>query len=774
MRLAFNWIDQAPKVLLVHNDEATLDRWRDALLDCSVRTAGDLAELEASVESRIPDVVVGLWNKDLIEQLRVRWPRIRFIHFGERLSNAVLDAIAQGHEVFHVGHIDELEDKVFAVAKPRRMMARQAAQDLKVAWRGAPHRFDVVDVSSNGLSLMTQPKDDLSRMQPGTVLEHLEITRNNKTALSHVSAVVRRIEVRENAYLIGAELLQPFNPRQVPPRVITDRALCAGLVQNAVKSGALFLIDPDNGHLLQPANGSLDPDGVELTLELFGHGFKMFDIVEAAFELSGGAYRFRATVCQDHPLKLRMPASLEETRRRATPRWRPTSRLSVTLFSPLLETYLERPLYDLSATGLSFEVGATDVLPQGMHFDRIELKLERETLVVKGRVRNLARGPSADRCGVQLEAVDEEERTHLSDFIVHARCPGLENGRTTPFDELCEFFRKAGFLYPEKEVILAPLMPTIREVHGAITARPNSIARSVQIRHEGTLAGYCAGLQAYRTTWMFHHLAALPGFAAGGLLSIGVVEHLMQSVEYDYFRMWFFEDASFPRRLFGGFARKVADADQSFLRFYSHFHVPVDRRFATGQEGIETGEATDDELFEVERHFIKHELPLAVRAEDLTASGLRMNAVRTAYQQEGVERRRQAISARRDGRLLGFVLAEVSSPGLNLSEAMSSFRIFVTPAGQDSKADVRRALLDPALELYGSEGRIVGRCLFDPGEVPEYEALGIQVDKGRSICWTAHRAQLPAFNVHMRTIFSRLAARQKRAAGEKPTPGDAS
>jgi hypothetical protein len=768
MRLRLNWIDQAPRVLLVHPDASTLDSWRGAFLDCAIETTTDAGQLEVNVELHAPDVVIGQWNNTIVERLRTRWPTIRFIHFGGGLSTSVLEAISQGQEIFHVERLEDLESKVFAVAKPRRRSSRRLATNLHVTWPGAPHRFQVADISSEGLSFLTLPGDDLSRLQPGTELGPIEVGHEARIALSHVSARIRRIEVREPAYLIGCEVYRTRQTPQTPLRVISDPALCAGLLHNAVHSGVLFLTEPATGDLVQPIDGALDPDRRELAIELVHHAFKLFDIIDGQFELSGGSYRFRAVVRSEYPLKLTIPTALEETRQRATSRWRPKRhRLGVRLGSPLFPEPLVRNLHDLSVNGLSFDITAQDVFPPGMHFDRIELELGSETVVVQGRVRSLARGPETARCGVELEGLDDTKRSYLADFIVRARYPGVENGRTTTFDELWGFFREAGFLYPEKEAILAPLMPEVRRAFVAINARPNAISSSVAIRQEGTLVGYCAGLQAYRTTWMFHHLAALPGNAAGALLSMGTVEHLMQSVEFEYFRMWFFAEASFPRRIFGSFARKVGDASQSLLRYYAHFHVPVDRRFVSNAKGIETSEATDDELFAIERNFIRTDHPIAVRAEDLTASGLRLDAVSQAYRREGVGRRRHVIAARRGGEVLGVALAELSSPGLNLSEAMSSFRVFVLPVGQVVKADVRRALIDAALALYASAGRVVGRCLIDPNEAKDFEALGIELDKGRSICWTGHRVQLPPFIEHMRNLFTRLAVRRQRIGALK-------
>ncbi len=765
------WQSQAPRVLLFHPDTETLERWREGLGNCVVETSTDATQLEGA--SKRPDVVIGRWQEKLMERLRARWPAIRFIHFGDGLSPSVLDAIAQGHEVFHVEHTDDLEDKVFEVVRPRRSDSRRKMHGLQISWDGGPRRFEVVDISTRGLSFIAQPGDDLARLQPGTTLDQIQITSDDRPALSEVSASIRRVDVHDSGYLIGCELQPMFHAPHAPPRVVKDRALCAGLLHSAARSGVISLIEPDTGHLLQSFGGAVDLDRTELTIDLIGHPFKLFDVIDGTFELAGGAYRFRAAVCGEHPLKLRVPAFLEETRQRATRRWHPRrAQLTATMSSPLLASPIHRTVYDLSVAGLSFEATARDVLPLGMHFDRIEITLGTVTLQLRGRILNLALSGNTPRYGVKLEDLDEFERNYLADFIVRARYPGVENGREISFAELWQFFRDSGFVYPEKEAVLAPLMPKVREVYGALNARPHSISRSVAIRKDDQLVGYCAGLQAYHGTWMFHHLAALPGNASGAVLSMGVVEQLMQSVEYNYFRMWFFADASFPRRLFGGFARKVAEANESSLRYFAHFHVPVDRRFGGESTNLEVSEATDDELFVVERYFIGHEQPITIHSEDLTARGLRLDAVHQMYRQEGLERRRHVIAARLQGVMVGFALAEASSPGLNLSEALSSFQLFLLPSNEAIREDVHRALLDAALALYGSLGRVVGRCLINPSDAGYFESLGIKLDEGRSICWTARRIQLPPFAEHIRNVFARLAARGQRST--QPTTADAS
>ena len=53
---------------------------------------------------------------------------------------------------------------------------------------------------------------------------------------------------------------------------------------------------------------------------------------------------------------------------------------------------------------------------------------------------------------------------------------------------------------------------------------------------------------------------------------------------------------------------------------------------------------------------------------------------------------------------LGFALVEMSSAGLNLSEALSAFQLFVTDAGHAEDQGVRLALLNAVMPIYRNAG----------------------------------------------------------------------
>ena len=760
-------MDLRPRVLLIHEQRARRQAWRAALTDCDVTEAASVTELRELGVHDI-EVVVCQFDEHLADRVRAVCPAARFIHLDEEVPSAVLEAVWLGHEVCWVDRLSELAAKVASLSRPMRAAPRVAVDALEIVWASGRRSFSLIDVSNDGFSFSVASGDDLERLLPGAMLDDVVISRDGTAVIDGVRAEVRRVDVREQDYRVGCELRVILRaPQQARSRVITDRAQCAGLLMSALRSGTLLLESGRGDGEVHHVEGTVDLAREEFTVPRLGHKYRDYDVVDGCFELQGNAYRFRAVVCNEAGLRLKLPASLEETRQRSSVRFRPSAgQIKASVRSALSPEPLVRTLFDVSTSGLSFEVEAGDVFPIGLRLSAIVIIIGGRILHLSGHVRSLTRSPSGVRCGVELDALDEPSHRLLSDVIVSDRYPTLQDGRTVGFDELCHFFRQTGFLSADKEVALSPVLDEVRRTYESLNTRPSPVSRSVMIRDDHELVGYVAGLRAYRSTWMFHHLAAVRGKQAGALVSQAAIEYLAQEPELEHFRTWFFARATFPTRVFGGFARKVADPRLSDLRRYGHFLLDVDRRFGSG--AIEVHEADDSELITVERYFVARERPLIVRAEELTRGGLRLDVVHRDFMAEGVTRQRRVLIARHGGRTLGFALLEVSSCGLNFSDALSSFRMFLLPEGEAERQQVRCALLDATLPIYAETGRLRARALILPSEAEDYRALGIALDQGESLCWTCHRTQLKAFSEHMRRMFSMLAARRARSGVTLP------
>jgi hypothetical protein len=753
-----------PRVLLLHSSPHTRSSWEVALAACETRHAAAEAELAALLGGWSPEVVVCLYRPELAERMRAHVPGARFIHCDPLLPAGVIEAVWQGHEVAWAERSEELQRKVMELVRPQRSSPRRPAPSgCVVSWQGAARSFELIDLSNDGFAFSVGSGDDLEALVPGTALEALVMRRDGVVAVEGVRAEVRRIEARRDDYRVGCELRAPARPRALRERVIADRAQCAGLLHSALRVGALALDCGRSDGIVDRVEGTVDLANGELALQGPANPPQRFDIVDGHFELAGSSYRFRAAVTQSLPLRIRLPVTIVETQQRSAVRCRPAAALEVQVWSPLSDAPMRRPLFDLATSGLSFDVDPeSDLVPPGLRLYRLELVVGGERLRLSGRVRNLVRVPGGYRCGVALDPLDDGAHRGVTDAIVRERFPMLEDARAVDFDELWSFFRDTGFVDPVKEAILAPVLSQVRTTFAALRSQSSRVARSIIVREEGQIVGHVAGLRAYRRTWMLHHLAAVAGKQAGGLVSQAVMEYLVHDAEFEHVRMWFLAGSRFPVRAFGGFARKVADPQLSDLRRWNHFVVPVERRFDSQPLGFTVREAEDAELALVERHLLSRERPLLVRAEDLTRGGLRLDEIDALFRSEGLQRLRRILVARREGVVLGFALLELSSCGLNLSDATSSFRLFVLPDGEPERGPLLRALLDAVLPLYAQTGRRFARCLLPPPEADDYRALAIDVDEAESLCWTFHRTQFRPFSEHMRRLFALLSKRRAR------------
>ncbi|HEX9100566.1 MAG TPA: PilZ domain-containing protein, partial [Polyangia bacterium] len=645
---------------------------------------------------------------------------------------------------------------------------RHQLDGVRVHWSGDASPGRVHDLSNHGVAFEVADAD-LERLLPGSVLDGLRLSRHGRECLDGVRAVVRHVAPLPTAhrYLVGCAWKPRAAAADATATPIRDRALCAALIKSGLAAGIVIApLDDDardGGGALALVGGRVDVGRGTISAVADGTLVE-HDLVRGHFELGGALYRFTTVVVAASPLTLKLPSVLAEAQQRASARHRPRADepLTVELHSPFDNGPAAQAVVDLSATGLSFFIdGARALYPIGLSLG-VTLRLPDGPLDCVGRVRTLVREGAQLRCGIELGDLEEAEARRLANFVMRLRYPTVDDGSDVGVDELLEFFRATGFLYPEKEELLAPVMPEVRDTFARSYAQPSDVFKAVVAREDGELVGHVSGIRAYRNTWMPTHLAALPTKHVGHLLNLGAADYFLQTADFEYFKIYFHADSKWPARIFGGFARMQRDATQSHLRGYRHVMLSTDAPLGGSPIGIDVLEASPDDLAVVERHFVTREPGLVMRADDLTRQTLQLSELNRSFSELGLYRRRRVLMAMRRNVCVGFALAEVSSAGLNLSEALSAFQIFVTDAGRAEDEAVRRALLNAVLPIYRNAGRGQARGLIAPGEAPVYERLGIPVNEEQWMCWTYHRRLCPRFCDYVDRVFEVLRKRQRR------------
>jgi hypothetical protein len=748
----------------------------ELLSACELIGVRDVAELERQIALVPAAVVVCEWVDRLARTLERAPHSLRVIHYGATLPEGVLEAIGNGHAVSHAPSPGQLMAQLGALHPVRDQVRWHHLAGLTVEVDGASAVYQLIDLSNEGLSFEVDAADDVEPFLPGAVLERLNISYGDQTVLEGVSALVRDVAVAHGgAYRIGCEMGSSSTSarRRSPVRILAGRALAAGLIRAALQTSGIVLQGNHDHSPFHCTSGTIDTSRNEFTVASIRHALQEYDVVRGHFEVGGSLYRFCSSVVAQAPLRIRIPEELEESRQRGSDRYRPAppNEIIAELVSPVSLEPIKRKLYDLSSSGLSLDVDLDrDLFPVGLKLSCITFEVAGSIIRCPGTVKNLARlhGHRQARCGIEFEGFGAAERARLAELLTCAQYRGLHDGAQASFDDLLGFFRRSGYLSPEREQVLAPMMPEVRRTFAALSKRPNRLLKSVVCREGDRIVGHISSVRVYRKTYMIQHLAAALGRQAGLVLSLANAEYLIQNTDFEYIKIWFQSRNRFPSRVFGGFARKLQDPQLCNLKAYAHVTLATDRTRVDDHSDIDVIEASGEELAIVEQHFIGTEAPLLLRSDDLTRRGLNLSEVNAAYRKFGLQRRRRVLLAMHKDVPLGFALVEQSSPGLNLFEALNRFSIHMLPAGAPHDAPARRALLATIQTLYRRGGRTQVSGLLALDEQRQYEAIGIAVDAEQSMCVTTHRTQLRRFFEHMgRLSVPRKSKRSDAAENEQ-------
>jgi hypothetical protein len=775
-----------PKVVLLSPEAQEIDRWSAVLEGADVRAVASLEGLAKALAVLPADVVVAPCDARLLEGIQRCRGDARLVLCGSVLPLGVVDAAGQGYELRHVERESQLRREVYALARPRSLMIRHQLAGLAVRWTGAERALPLLDISNGGFSFRLELDGELEQLLPGTLLCGVEVRRGPALALCADAAVVRYVEQATEPgtqahYRIGCEV-SALERAQAPARSsrFTDGATRAGLLREALRGSGILLQGQgpsgSSGSILC-TSGKVEIESAELAFDAPLSTFEPYDVVRGSFELGGTSYSFVTSAISGLPLRLRLPSAIEGSHRRGSARYRPDGRdpVSVLLTAPLLAGQpLEREVLEISSTGLSFALDpAFDLFPPGMRLSRVELRLPGLTFACSGSVRNLAPlgdGTRGVRCGVSFEGLDAAERDRLADALMRQRYPGLGDGSALPLDELFRFFQETRFLYPEKLAALGPMLPEVRKTFARLHAKPSSVFKSLVYLEDGKPLAHGSSVRVYRRTVVLQHLAGTSRLShrpPPQVLNLGLAEYLAQSIDLEYLKFYFRPDNKWPSRVFGNFARKISDRQLSDLRTFAYFALPTGTELPTDGQ-IRVVEAAPGDLSLVEQYFVANARGLLLRSDDLTRGALPLAELNASFGELGLVRRRTVLLALRGDEPVGFALCEITSPGMNLSELFSSFRIHLLPAAGGAE-DPRRegvwlALAQASLRLYRQNGRPLAVGLFEEGEAAAriLPALG----KKRYTCWTVHRSLCPRFCEYVDRLYEMLTqGRRKREAG---------
>jgi hypothetical protein len=332
----------------------------------------------------------------------------------------------------------------------------------------------------------------------------------------------------------------------------------------------------------------------------------------------------------------------------------------------------------------------------------------------------------------------------------------LEDGCVVTIDELFDLFRAAGYLRGQHESSLARIIDDVRRSFATAYERRSNVFNSIVARKHGALVGHISRVRVFERTWMAQHLVSVPSRHVAHLVVQRSTDLLLEYPRSSFFKAWYQEHKSWPRRVFGEFASKEAGGRGSDLRAFRRVLVDLDAEWPIRAGDCQAVEAGEAGLRLVADALAARVPPLLVESDDLDATRLRLTDLGGAFAAIRLHRSRAVLLAMRNGECLGFALAELGSPGLNLYELLSTFRLHVLPAGEALAQRVRQALLGGVARFYRSAGRREAHGLIACDEATAYQDLGLSVDEGTWNCWTFDYDTLLGFCAHLQQLFERL------------------
>ncbi len=626
----------------------------------------------------------------------------------------------------------------------------------------------LIDISNQGCGFLLSARTASRRLQPGTLLRKLCVRRGNEVVMQNVDASVCNLTVGEPRldgqilYRVGVAFVTPPRTKPNPiERCIAEPLRIWALLRDPRCLASLSLRRFDSAEPFNFTRPEARLLGQGMTAVLSSAAdIVAGDVLRAAFEVVGESYAFVTSVLALTPtadgtiVRFAVPRALRVTRRRRSVRFRPPADhpVLVDVASPFEQSGEWRPVLDLTTSGLAFALrNADEVLPVGTLLPALRLRFsEGDELRCSGRVRVISHLGTIEKCGVEFEEIAQQDQDRLADAIAHTGQPDLRDARGTPFSEIWEFFERSGFVYPDKREGLD--LPGTMRTFERLLSGTNEVYKGTIFVRLGTIHAHVSAIKLYRRTWMLQHLAAQPlgkrPQSVARIMNLALLDYLEQKPEIEWIRVSYRPENRAPARLFTALSRHSPDPALSRTTTWTCMRASA--RMTTsvrssGQSTLTVGPADDDDLQFVENYFLARGDMSLLQQEDLFADDVELSKVSEEYQRVGLLRRREILVARDGPRLAGFALLEHSSPGLNLSELTSAFRVF---SASFSALDPRPSLLAAVRHRYAELGRDSAIALVEERDAPVFLEAGFEPFR-RYAFWTWHRSLYRHFYDHM-------------------------
>lgn len=352
---------------------------------------------------------------------------------------------------------------------------------------------------------------------------------------------------------------------------------------------------------------------------------------------------------------------------------------------PFMKKRFQREIMDISTTGFSIcNKPDESVLMPGMIIPNMSINYAG-ILKLHCKAQVIYRKEEAEqtRFGLTILDMDLTSYNRLNQIINHIH--GSDSGTLNEvnLEELWEFFFDTDFIYPQKYKNIQSFKTQFQEVYRRLYEEAPEIAKHFTYQRNGKIYGHIAMLRAYERTWMVHHHAARP--IGGRPIGLVVLKQLiyylkdlnrLPSANMDYVITYFRPENKFPARVFGGFTKEHDNPSHCSVDQFAYIAYPAEKSFGDLPVGWRLRECTVADVWEFEQFYRNHYGGLfgSIITHNFQQNG---QPVESVFAESGFVRRWKMYVLTHLNYPKAFIVAEKSDIGINLSNLLNGFKIFL-------------------------------------------------------------------------------------------------
>jgi hypothetical protein len=435
------------------------------------------------------------------------------------------------------------------------------------------------------------------------------------------------------------------------------------------------------------------------------------------------------TPTQDQIQRFRAKA-LRNPRRKSSPP------LHAIFEHPFIKKQMQREIFDISTTGFSIcDKSAEVVLIPGMIISDMTITFAG-VLKIRCKAQVIYRKGEDDqvRFGLVILDMDLTNYNHLNQVLNNMQ--GADTGmlNEVDLDALWEFFFDTDFIYPKKYKMIQSSRDNFRDIYRRLYEEESGIAKHFTYQINGRIYGHVSMLRAYERAWMVHHHAARPmgGRPIGLIVLKQLFYYLLDfnrfpSANLDYVIAYYRPENKFPARVFGGFAKDHGNPQHCSLDLFTYLTYPMGKTSKTLPPGWSLWDCSDSDFWEFEQFYRNHSGGLfwSILKQDNRQN---KPSIEEVFAKSGFIRRWQTLALTYLDHPKAFIIAEESNAGINLSNLLNGFKVFVVDP------DIHPDILFSAIsELTGNRSAESVSLLIYPEDYAQ--KAGIGYEKKQYLLW---------------------------------------